>query len=208
MWELDCEVSWALKNWCFWAVILEKTLESPLDCKEIQPVYPKADQSWVFIGRTDAEAETLILRPSDAKNWLTGKDSDAGKDWRQEERGTTEDEMVGWHHRLNGRRLGGLWDLVRDREAWCAAVHGVAKNQTWLSDWTELNYELYQWYNCCCCCSVTRQHPTLCEPKDCITPAPLSSTISWSLLRFMSIELVMLSNHLILCLLLLAFTHS
>ena len=95
MWELGCEESWALKNWCFWTVVLEKTLESPLDCKEIQPVHPKGDQSWVFIGRADAEAETLILWPPDAKNWFIWKDPDAGKDWRWEEKGTTEDEMVG-----------------------------------------------------------------------------------------------------------------
>ena len=99
-----CE-SWAQKNWCFWTVVLEKTLKSPLDCKEIQPVNPKGNQSWIFIGRTDAEAETPILWPPDAKNWLTGKDPDAGKDWRQEEKGTTEDEMVGWHHRLDGHEF-------------------------------------------------------------------------------------------------------
>ena len=105
-----CE-SWTIKkaehqkNWCFWTVVLEKTLESPLDCKEIQPVHPKGDQSWVFIGRTHAEAETPILWPPDAKSWLIWKDPDAGKDWRQEEKGTTEDEMVGWHHRLNGHEF-------------------------------------------------------------------------------------------------------
>ena len=101
MWELDCDESWASKNWCFWTVVLEKTLESPLDCKEIQPVHPKGDQSWVFIGRTDVEAETLILWPPLAKSWLIGKDSDAGRDWGQE-KGMTEDEMAGWHHRLDG----------------------------------------------------------------------------------------------------------
>ena len=105
IWELEHKKSWALKNWCFWTVVLEKTLKSPLDCKEIQPVNPKENQSWIFIGRTDAEAETLILWPSDAKNWLIRKDPDAGKDWRQEEKGTTEDEMVGWHHRLNGHEF-------------------------------------------------------------------------------------------------------
>ena len=103
--ELDCEGSWVPKNWCFWTVVLEKTLENPLDCKEIQPVHPKGDQSWVFIGRTDAEAETLILWPPEAKNWLIGKDPDAGKDWRWEEKGTTEDEMAGWHHPLNGHEF-------------------------------------------------------------------------------------------------------
>ena len=101
MWELDYKESWALKNWCFWTVVLEKTLESPLDCKEIQPVCPKGDQSWVFIGRTDVEAETPILWPSDVKSWLIWKDPDAGKYWRQEKE-MTEDEMVGWHHQLNG----------------------------------------------------------------------------------------------------------
>ena len=101
MWELDCEEVWALKNWCFWTVVLEKTLESPLDYKEIHPVHPKGDQSWVFIGRTDAEAETPILWPPDVKSWLIGKDPDAGRDWGQEEKGTTEDEMAGWHHQLD-----------------------------------------------------------------------------------------------------------
>ena len=102
--ELDHKESWELKNRCFWTVVLEKTLESPLDCKEIQPVLPKGNQSWIFIGRTDAKAETPILWPPDAKNWLSGKDPDAGKDWRQE-KGMTEDEMVGWHHRLNGHEF-------------------------------------------------------------------------------------------------------
>ena len=102
MWELDCEESWALKNWCFLTLVLEKTLKNPLDCKEIQPVHSKGDQSWVFIGRTDAEAETPILGPPHAKSWLIGKDPDAGRDWGQEEKGTTEDEMAGWHHWLNG----------------------------------------------------------------------------------------------------------
>ena len=105
MWELDYKESWAPNNWCFWTVVLEKTLESPLDCKEIQPVHPKGDQSWIFIGRTDAEAETPILWPPDVKNWLLRKDPDAGKDWRQEKKGRTEDEMVGWYHRLNGHEF-------------------------------------------------------------------------------------------------------
>ena len=106
MWELDFKESWAPKNWCFWTVVLDKTLESPLDCKEIQPVHAKGDQSWVFIGRTDVEAETLILWPPDVKNWLIWKDPDAGKDWGQEEKWMTGDEMVGWHHRLNGHECG------------------------------------------------------------------------------------------------------
>ena len=107
MWELNYKESWSQKTWCFWTVVLEKTLESPLDCKEIQPVYPKGDQFWVFIGRTDVEAETLILWPPDGKSWLIWKDPDAGKDWGQEKKGTTEDEMAGWHHRHNGH--GFVW---------------------------------------------------------------------------------------------------
>ena len=102
MWDLGHKEIWAPKNWGFWIVMFEKTLESPLDCKKIQPVHPKGNQSWIFIGRTDDEAETPILWPLDAKNWLTGKDSDAGKDWRWEQKGMTEDEMVGWHHWLDG----------------------------------------------------------------------------------------------------------
>ena len=102
MWDLDHKECWASKNWCFWTVVLEKTLESPLDCKEIKPVNPNGNQPCIFIGRTDAEAEALILWPPNAKNWLTGKDPDAGKDWRQKEKGMAEDEMVGWHHWLNG----------------------------------------------------------------------------------------------------------
>ena len=105
MWELDYKESWALKNWCFWTVVLEKTLESPLDYKEIQPVHPEGNQSWIFIGRTDVEAETPLLWPPDAKSWLTWKDLDAGKDWRPEEKGTIKDEMVGWHHQLNGHEF-------------------------------------------------------------------------------------------------------
>ena len=105
-WQLDYKESWVLKNWHFWTVVLEKTLESPLDCKEIQPVHPKGDQSWVFIGRTVVEAETPISWLPDVRSWLIWKDPDAGKDWRQEGKGTTEDEMVRWHHRLNGHEFG------------------------------------------------------------------------------------------------------
>ena len=105
MWELDYKESWAAKNWHFWTVVLEKTLESSWECKEIKPVHPKGNQSRIVTGGTDAEAETLILWPPDAKNWLTEKDPDAGKDWRQEEKGTKEDEMVGWYHQLDGQEF-------------------------------------------------------------------------------------------------------
>ena len=140
MWELDYKESWALKNWCFWTVVLEKTLESPLDCKEIQPVHPKGDQSWVFIGRIDAEAETAIFWPPNVKNWFIGKDPDVGKDWRQEEKGMTEDEMIGCHHWLNGHEFeqapevgDGQGGLV------CCSPWGCKESDTteWLS-WTEL----------------------------------------------------------------------
>ena len=137
MWELDYKESWAPKNWCFWTV-LEKTLESTLDWKEIQPVHPKGDQSWVFIGRIDVEAEAPIFWPPDAKSWLIWKDPDAGKDWGQEEKGMTEDEMVGWHRWLNGHGFGWTPGVGDGQGGWCAVVHGVAKSRTWLSNWTEL----------------------------------------------------------------------
>ena len=122
MWELDYKESWAPKNWCFWTVMLEKTFESLLDCKEIQPVHPRGDQSWVFIGRLDAEAETPVLWPPDVKNWLFGKDPDAGKDWRQEEKRMTEDEMAGWHHRLNM-----TWVWVNSGSFWWTGRPGVLR---------------------------------------------------------------------------------
>ena len=147
MWELDYKESWA-QNWCFWTVVLEKTPESPLECKEIKPVHPKGDQSWVFIGRTDVEAETPTLWPPHVKSWLIGKDPDAGRNWGQEEKGMIEDEMAGWHHRLDGHGFGWTPGVGDDREAWHAVVHGVAKSRTWLSDWTELNwyYKIYKVY--------------------------------------------------------------
>ena len=142
MWKLDCEESWVPKNWCFWTVVLEKTLESPLDCKEIQPVHSKGNQFWVFTERIDAEAETLILWPPHVKSWLIGKDSGAGRDWGQEEKEMTEDEMAGWHHRLDGCEsewtLGdgdGQGGLV------CCDTWGRKESDTteWLN-WTELSW--------------------------------------------------------------------
>ena len=133
MWELDHKESWVVKNWCFWTVALEKTLESLLDCKEMKPVHPKGNQSWIFIGKTDAEAEAPILWPPDGKNWLIWKDPDVWKDWRQEEKGTTENDTVGWHHQLYGREFE---PTLRDGEgkgSLACAVHGIAKSQTQLS---------------------------------------------------------------------------
>ena len=134
MWELDYKESWALRNWYFWTVVLEKTLEGPLDCKEIQPVHPKGDQSWMFIGRTDAEAETPILQPPHAKSWLIGKDPDAGKDWGQEEKGMTEDEMVGWHHWLDGH---GFWWTpgVGDRQGDLACCGSWGRKESDTTEW-------------------------------------------------------------------------
>ena len=137
MWELDPKEGLAPKNWYFWTVVLQKTLESPLKgLKEIKPVSSQRNQSWIFIGRTDGEAEAPILWPPDSKSQHSGKDSDAQKDWRKEDKGTTEHEMIGCYHRVNGREFEQLRETVEDTEAWQGAVHGVAKSQTWLSNWT------------------------------------------------------------------------
>ena len=146
MWELDCEESWVLKNWCFWIVVLEKTLESPLDCKEIQPVHSKGDQPWVFFGRTDAKAEALVLWPPHAKSWLIGKDSDAGRDWGQEEKGMTEDEMAGWHHRLD--RCEFEWTLgIGDGQGglvccnlWGHKESDMTERLNWTDDYSKIVY--------------------------------------------------------------------
>ena len=156
MWELDCEEGWALKNWCFWTVVLEKTLESPLDCKEIQPVHSKGDQSWVFIGRMDVEAETPIHWPPHAKSWLIGKDPNAGRDWGQEQKGMTEDEMAGWHHWLDGRES--EWTLgVDDRQgglACCDSWSCTEKDRTERVNWTELNWwMIHSFQSLCSICS-------------------------------------------------------
>ena len=143
MWKLDCEEGWAPKNWCFWTMVLEKTLESPLDCKEIQLVHSEGDQPWVFFGRTDAKAETPVLWPAHAKSWLIGKDPDAGRDWGQEEKGTTEDEMAGLHHQLDGREF--EWTPgVGDGQgglACCNSWGCKESDTTERLNWTELNNE-------------------------------------------------------------------
>ena len=139
------KIDFKVKNWCFWTVVFEKTLESPLVCKEIQPVHPKGNQSWTFIGRTDAEAEASILWPPDAKNWFFGKDPDAGKDWRQKE--MTEDEMVGWHHQLDGHEFEQA-PGVGDGQGRLVMQSMGSQSWTWLSDSTELSSVMKSWVSC------------------------------------------------------------
>ena len=136
MWKLDHKEGWALKNRCFWTVVLEKILENCLDCKKIKPVNPKGNQPWIFIGRTVVEAEAPILWPLDSKNQFIGKDPGAGNDWGQEEKGVTEYEMIRWHHWFSGHHFEQTLEIMKDREAWCAAVHRVAKSQSRFNDWT------------------------------------------------------------------------
>ena len=177
MWDLDHKASWGPRNWCFWTVVLEKTLESPLDCKEIQPAHPKGNQAWIFTGRRDAEAETLILWPTDAKNWLIGKDPDTEKDWRQEE-GMTQDEMVGWHHWLKGHEFeqapgvgDGQGSLV------CCSPWGRKESDTTEQlNWTELivpkgrgsagmgEKKLVSWFAICCVFACGKVIPFLWAP--------------------------------------------
>ena len=163
------EGDWVPKNWCFWTVVLEKTLKNPLDCKEVLPVHPNGNQLWIFIGRTHTEAETPILWSPHVKSWLTGKDPDAGRDWGQEEKGTTEDEMAGWHHRLDGREF--EWTPgVGDGQGGLACCDSWGReSRTRLSDWTELN-----WAEC---------HPTISSsviPFSCLQSFPASGSFPMS----------------------------
>ena len=187
MWELDHKEGWVLKIWCFWSVVLEKTLESPLDSKEIQLLNPKGNQSWIFTGRTNVEAEIPIVWPLDAKSQLTGKDSEAGKDWRQEEKGVTEDEMVGWHHQLNGHEFE---QVPEDGEGQGSLVC--------CSPWDEIRLQhiLAIQFSSVQSLSRVRHFAT---PWTTAHRASLSIANSWTLLKLKSVESMIPSNHLILC---------
>ena len=171
MWELDHKESWAPKNWCFWTVVLEKTLESPLDFKEIKPVNPEGNKSWIFIERTDTEADAPILWPPDAKNWLIGKDPDAGKDWRWEEKGTTEDEMVGWHHQYNGHEFEQAPGVADEQGSLaCCSPWGCKESETteqgnWLTDLCIGRWILHHWASreaLLMCCNPPRRPWSWC----------------------------------------------
>ena len=174
MWELDYKKGWAPKNWCFWTVVLEKTLESPLDCKEIQPVHPKGNQFWIVVGRTDAEGETPILWPHDGKNWLIGKDPDAGKHWRWEKKGTTENEMVGWHHQLDGHEfeqalgVGDGQGSLAFCSPWC---HKESYATEWLN-WPEASGEK-RWH-----ISLSNWDPV---PPFCPSPFAISISLTFAI---------------------------
>ena len=184
MWKLDHKEGWAPKNWCFWTVVLEKTLESPLHCKEIKPVNPKGNQLWIFIGRTDDEGVAPILWPPHVKSWLIGKDPDAGKDWKQEEKGITEDKMVGWHHQLDGHEILQALGDGEGQGSLQTAVHGVTKSQTRLSssnnhhpDWCTLaEYNLAS-SHCSPSTPTGWEHNTWLNPK--LLPAQKSSHTSF-----------------------------
>ena len=183
-WELDCEESWVQKNWCFRAVVLEKTLESPLDCKEIQLVHPKGNQSWILIGSTDTKAEATILWPPDVKKWLIGKDSDAWKDWRQEEKGTTEDEMVGWHHRLDGHEFEPApgADDEQGSQACCSPWVCKERDMTERLNWT-VHLKLFQ--SCLSSVKVAQSFQILCNPMNYTVHAILQAKIlEWIAIPF------------------------
>ena len=189
MWELDHKESWAPQNWCFWTVVLEKTLEGPLDCKEIKPVHPKGNQSWMFIGRTNAETKAPIIWSPDEKNWLAGKDPDAGKDWRQEEKGMTEDEMVGWHHRLEGHEFEqalGVGDRHQSLVC-CRPWGGKESDITVQLNWTEpgrrrTERQNLSWQLSCPICHVMEWSPVGCQVWQLTQQACKGGTEQWWLI--------------------------
>ena len=206
MWELNYKESlffcfWAQKNWCFWTVVLEKTLESPLDCKEIQPVNSEVNQSWTFIGRNDADVETPVLWPPDAKSWLIWKDPDAGKHWGQEEKGTTQNEVVRWHHHLNGHGFGWTPEAGDGQAGLVSCSSWVAKSQTRMSNWTAITkVSITPWlqFPGGCIAHVLSYVQLFAAPWTAARQVSLSFTISQSLLKLKSIVSAMPSNCLIL----------